>query len=57
MELDSLVKLTENSRPTYCTVYNRVVQISIFFYFNYGKGGGNFIWVREHDFKQNKNFN
>jgi len=30
-----------------------VVQISTF-YFNYGEGGGNFVWVWEHDFKQKK---
>jgi len=35
-------------------IYSRVVQISTFFYFNYGEGGGNFIWVWEHDFKQKK---
>jgi len=30
---------------TVYAVYCRVVQISTFFYFNYGEGGGNFIWV------------
>jgi len=38
-------QIAASPKITFRTMYNRVVQISVFLYFDYGEGGGDFIWV------------